>query len=64
MTSISSANNIKTRTIEFCSNLQKKSPNCFKGKKNPEYYPQIEKILGKHYILYFDEKRNRLAKPF
>jgi 3-methyladenine DNA glycosylase AlkC len=33
-------------------------------KKNPEYYPQIEKILGKHYILYFDEKRNIFAKPF
>ena len=33
-------------------------------KKNPEFYPQIKKILGKHYILYFDEKKNRLAKPF
>jgi 3-methyladenine DNA glycosylase AlkC len=31
-------------------------------KKNSEYFPEIEKILGKYYVLYFDEKRNRLAK--
>ena len=29
--------------------------------KNPEYHHRIEKILGKNYVLYFDEKRNRLA---
>jgi len=31
--------------------------------KNPELHPRLEKILGKNYILYFDEKKNRLAKP-
>lgn len=31
--------------------------------KNPEYNHRIEKILGKNYVLYFDEKKNRLAKP-
>ncbi len=31
--------------------------------KNPEFHPLLEKILGKNYVLYFDEKRNRLAKP-
>ena len=31
--------------------------------KNPEFHPFLEKILGKNYVLYFDEKRNRLAKP-
>jgi len=30
--------------------------------KNPEFHPQLEKILGKNYILYFDEKRNMLAR--
>ncbi|MHA1785139.1 MAG: DNA alkylation repair protein [Candidatus Helarchaeota archaeon] len=30
--------------------------------KNPELHPRLEKILGKNYVLYFDEKRNRLAK--
>ncbi len=30
--------------------------------KNPEFHPRIEKILGKNYILYFDEKRNRFAR--
>ena len=30
--------------------------------KNPEFHPFIEKILGKNYILYFDEKKNRLSK--
>jgi 3-methyladenine DNA glycosylase AlkC len=29
--------------------------------RNPEYHNQIEKILGKNYVLYFDEKRNRRA---
>lgn len=32
-------------------------------KKNPELHPDIEKILGKNYVLYFDEKRNKLARP-
>ncbi|MHA1488248.1 MAG: DNA alkylation repair protein [Promethearchaeota archaeon] len=31
--------------------------------RNPEYHDRLEKILGKHYILYFDEKKNRLASP-
>lgn len=31
--------------------------------RNPEYFPQIQEILGKNYILYFNEKRNRTAKP-
>lgn len=31
--------------------------------KNPEFHPRLEKILGKNYVLYYDEKRNRLAKP-
>jgi len=31
--------------------------------RNPELRHRLEKILGKNYILYFDEKRNRLAKP-
>lgn len=31
--------------------------------RNPEYFPQIQDILGKNYILYFDEKRNKTAKP-
>jgi len=31
--------------------------------RNPKYHNRIEKILGKNYILYFNEKRNRLAKP-
>ena len=31
--------------------------------RNPEYHPRLEKLLGKNYILYFNEKRNRLAKP-
>ena len=31
--------------------------------KNPEFHPHLEKLLGKNYVLYFDEKRNRLAKP-
>jgi len=29
----------------------------------PELHPKLEKILGKNYLLYFNEKRNRLAKP-
>lgn len=31
--------------------------------RNPELHSQLEKILGKYYVLYFDEKRNRLARP-
>ncbi|TXT64333.1 MAG: hypothetical protein BAJALOKI1v1_580013 [Promethearchaeota archaeon] len=31
--------------------------------KNPKYHQRLEKILGKYYLLYFDEKKNRLAKP-
>lgn len=31
--------------------------------KNPELHPRLERILGKNYILYFDEKKNRKAKP-
>ncbi|QEE16402.1 hypothetical protein DSAG12_02232 [Promethearchaeum syntrophicum] len=31
--------------------------------RNPEYFSQIQEILGKNYILYFDEKKNRTAKP-
>jgi len=30
--------------------------------RNPEHHPRLEKILGKNYVLYFDEKKNRLAK--
>ena len=32
-------------------------------KKAPEYHSRLEGILGKNYVLYFDEKKNRLAKP-
>jgi len=31
--------------------------------RNPRFHPRLERILGKNYVLYFDEKRNRLAKP-
>lgn len=31
--------------------------------RNPEYHKKLESILGSYYILYFDEKTNRLAKP-
>ncbi len=31
--------------------------------KNPEYHSHLEKILGKNYILFYDEKKNRFAKP-
>ncbi len=31
--------------------------------KNPELRNQLEKILGKNYVLYFDEKKNKYAKP-
>jgi 3-methyladenine DNA glycosylase AlkC len=31
--------------------------------RNPEYHTRIEKILGQNYVLYFNEKRNRMAKP-
>ncbi len=31
--------------------------------RNPEFLSRLNKILGKNYVLYFDEKRNRLAKP-
>ena len=32
-------------------------------KRNPEYYSQIQEVLGRNYVLYFDEKKNRMAKP-
>jgi 3-methyladenine DNA glycosylase AlkC len=32
-------------------------------KKSPEFHLELEKILGKNYVLYFDEKKNRLARP-
>ncbi|MCP4760561.1 MAG: hypothetical protein GY870_02195, partial [archaeon] len=31
--------------------------------RNPEYHKKIEKLMGKNYVLYFDEKKNKLAKP-
>ncbi len=31
--------------------------------RNPEHHKRIEKILGENYVLFFDEKRNRMAKP-
>lgn len=31
--------------------------------RNPEFHPQITELLGKNYVRYFDEKKNRLAKP-
>jgi 3-methyladenine DNA glycosylase AlkC len=31
--------------------------------RNPEYHSRLEHILGKNYILYYDEKSNRRAKP-
>ena len=31
--------------------------------RNPEFHERIEKILGLNYVLYFDEKKNKLAKP-
>ena len=31
--------------------------------RKPEYHPQLEQLLGRYYILYFDEKKNRLARP-
>ena len=31
--------------------------------KNPELHPRLKNILGKNYISYFDEKKNRFAKP-
>ncbi|MHA1310525.1 MAG: DNA alkylation repair protein [Candidatus Helarchaeota archaeon] len=31
--------------------------------KNPKYHKWIEKLVGKNYLLYFDEKRNRNAIP-
>ncbi|MBN1802975.1 MAG: hypothetical protein JW891_15810 [Candidatus Lokiarchaeota archaeon] len=30
--------------------------------RNPEYHAKIEKILGRNYVLYFDEKKNKLAR--
>ena len=30
----------------------------------PELHPRLEITLGKYYLLYFDEKRNRLTRPF
>jgi len=32
-------------------------------RKDPKFHRKLEKILGKNYVLYFDEKRNRLAQP-
>jgi 3-methyladenine DNA glycosylase AlkC len=32
-------------------------------KREPEYHKQIRKILGENYVLFYDEKRNKLAKP-
>ena len=32
-------------------------------KKNLKYHSILENILGKNYILYFDEKRNKGANP-
>lgn len=29
--------------------------------KNPEYHEQIEQLLGKNYLLYYDEKLNKMA---
>jgi 3-methyladenine DNA glycosylase AlkC len=31
--------------------------------RNPEYHSQLETILGKNYVLYFDEKKNWKALP-
>jgi hypothetical protein len=31
--------------------------------RNPEYHARIKTILGQNYVLYFNEKRNRMAKP-
>ena len=31
--------------------------------RNPEFHPQIEKLLGRNYVQYYDEKKNRLTKP-
>lgn len=30
--------------------------------RNPEFHPKLENLLGKNYVLYFNEKKNRLAK--
>jgi 3-methyladenine DNA glycosylase AlkC len=32
-------------------------------KKEPKYHSKLENILGINYVLYFDEKKNRFAKP-
>jgi len=32
-------------------------------KKDPKCHSRLKKILGKNYILYFDEKSNKYAKP-
>ncbi|MBD3228302.1 MAG: hypothetical protein GF329_08935 [Candidatus Lokiarchaeota archaeon] len=32
-------------------------------KKEPKFHSRIEEMIGKNYLLYFDEKRNRWAKP-
>jgi len=31
--------------------------------RNPEFHKKLESILGSYYVLYFNEKSNRLAKP-
>ncbi|WP_455464196.1 DNA alkylation repair protein [Candidatus Hodarchaeum mangrovi] len=31
--------------------------------RNPEFHEQLTQVLGKNYVMYFNEKRNRLARP-
>ncbi|MFX1512481.1 MAG: hypothetical protein ACFFCQ_07840 [Promethearchaeota archaeon] len=31
--------------------------------RNPEYHPRIEQILGRNYVLYYDEKKNVRSLP-
>ncbi|MHA2365258.1 MAG: DNA alkylation repair protein [Candidatus Hodarchaeales archaeon] len=31
--------------------------------RNPEFHDEIEEILGKNYVLHYDEKKNKLAIP-
>jgi hypothetical protein len=31
-------------------------------KRHPAFHPQLAALLGKNYVLYFDEKRNKLAR--
>lgn len=32
-------------------------------KKNPQYHSRLEAILGRDYVLYYDEKSNKYARP-